>query len=738
MKLVTDIYKPIQHGAKRAYSAGRKVSKYRIGQTTVIFLVVLGLALGNWLGFLEFPFPLEIEEVEAAVGIGTVRTASDNGGSGSTPLDITSVDTSGSNAYLLVGVCINNDDNESVSTVILDPGGGDETSLTWLDNAAAAVSDDGRCELWGVVNPPGGTFTVRITLSAQLLDGRAIVAGAWPLTGVDQTDPRGSVATNSATSGNANVTITSNTDEVVFGTAFIENQSDLEYSGPGTEDWDIIDGSTDNSVGAHENGASPDVQIDWTNTSDKWAAIGVSIKPAVGGGGGIPNFVRSGGIQGTSFSFDIGSAGTDRLVVVIAGDEHTDRTDLTGVTVDDKSCNWVATAHNEQTATRNHQEMWYCDEANLGSSNGTVTVAITGGASDWGLHAHLYTDVSQAGPTGSWIDDTSNATNTVTVNLVDVPADGLVVMSAGHGSSDSISLWTSPLIQRQNGPDPNSARLAEASAVESSAQTDKTYVATWSGNFNRGTGIVAVWPKPAASGDPPTVTTNAATNVTTSTATLNGSANPNGAGTTGWFRYDTSPGTCNETFGTPTPTNSLGSGTSTVSYSENITDLSPSIPYYFCAIAENANGKVFGSVLTFTTDDISSISGYLISSTFDTGIAGGVKINTVLWQGVIGAGTSAVKFKIASANCSNGADDPPTCTTNAGWGGSKTSGDGALIGPDGTSSTFYTTTAPNIPAVLATDQHNNVRYFRYLVELSRSSLLDDSPIVRDVIINWSP
>ena len=50
------------------------------------------------------------------------------------------------------------------------------------------------------------------------------------------------------------------------------------------------------------------------------------------------------------------------------------------------------------------------------------------------------------------------------------------------------------------------------------------------------------------------MTTAAATAVTSTGATLNGSANPNGAATTGWFRYGTTnPGTCNDTFGTRAP-----------------------------------------------------------------------------------------------------------------------------------------------------------------------------------------
>jgi hypothetical protein len=103
----------------------------------------------------------------------------------------------------------------------------------------------------------------------------------------------------------------------------------------------------------------------------------------------------------------------------------------------------------------------------------------------------------------------------------------------------------------------------------------------------------------------PTVTTNAATSVTTTGATLNGEANPHGNATTGWFRYSTtSPGTCNDTFGTRAPTTggtSLGSGTSSAPFSQGIASLSPNTTYYFCAIAQNSIGTGLGAVLQFTT-----------------------------------------------------------------------------------------------------------------------------------------
>lgn len=203
-------------------------------------------------------------------------------------------------------------------------------------------------------------------------------------------------------------------------------------------------------------------------------------------------FIRSGGFTGTSFSMDIGSAGTNRLVVVIAGDES-DGNSLSGITVDGKNCTKVTEADNT-SGPGNHQEMWYCDEDDLGSSSGSVTIAIQGGNGGWAVHGHLYTGVAQNGPVDSGIDQSSTSTDTITVTNIDVLANGLVIMGAGHGSSGTgISSWASPLSTRQNGPDPSSAELTDSSAFESSAQTNKTYIATFSGSFNRGTGIVATW-----------------------------------------------------------------------------------------------------------------------------------------------------------------------------------------------------------------------------------------------------
>ncbi|HMF41847.1 MAG TPA: hypothetical protein VKQ32_14315 [Polyangia bacterium] len=120
----------------------------------------------------------------------------------------------------------------------------------------------------------------------------------------------------------------------------------------------------------------------------------------------------------------------------------------------------------------------------------------------------------------------------------------------------------------------------------------------------------------------PVVSTNAATLVTGATATLNGSAVPGGAGTTGWFRYSpTNPGGCSDTFGTRVPMSSgtdLGAGNNSVPFSQAITGLSQGTTYYFCALASNSVGTVFGNLVSFTTQSPPNVTTNAASAIADT------------------------------------------------------------------------------------------------------------------------
>ncbi len=93
----------------------------------------------------------------------------------------------------------------------------------------------------------------------------------------------------------------------------------------------------------------------------------------------------------------------------------------------------------------------------------------------------------------------------------------------------------------------------------------------------------------------PTVVTNAATNITASTATLNATITDNGgtAITACGFYWGTSAD--NLTY------NAVYDGTEN-NFSINITGLTPSTTYYYCAYATNSTSTAIGEVMSLTTD----------------------------------------------------------------------------------------------------------------------------------------
>ena len=91
------------------------------------------------------------------------------------------------------------------------------------------------------------------------------------------------------------------------------------------------------------------------------------------------------------------------------------------------------------------------------------------------------------------------------------------------------------------------------------------------------------------------VTTNAASNITSSSATLNGTVNPNGLTTTVHFEYGT---TTNYGY---TTANSNYTGNTTQNVSANITGLNPNTTYHFRLVGTNNDGTTYGSDRTFST-----------------------------------------------------------------------------------------------------------------------------------------
>ncbi len=96
----------------------------------------------------------------------------------------------------------------------------------------------------------------------------------------------------------------------------------------------------------------------------------------------------------------------------------------------------------------------------------------------------------------------------------------------------------------------------------------------------------------------PDATTEPATAIKATQATLNGKVNPLGNATTYWFEYGETT-----SYGTKIPVSpeSVGSGTSAVAVSQTPTGLKAGTTYHFRVVAESETGKVTGADRAFTT-----------------------------------------------------------------------------------------------------------------------------------------
>ena len=92
----------------------------------------------------------------------------------------------------------------------------------------------------------------------------------------------------------------------------------------------------------------------------------------------------------------------------------------------------------------------------------------------------------------------------------------------------------------------------------------------------------------------PTAQTQAATSITTTSAELNGSINPNGADTTAYFQYGLTT-----SYGSTTTSGDFGTTSQSVGY--NVTGLTPNTTYHFRIVATSSGGTSYGGDLTFIT-----------------------------------------------------------------------------------------------------------------------------------------
>jgi uncharacterized repeat protein (TIGR03803 family) len=128
----------------------------------------------------------------------------------------------------------------------------------------------------------------------------------------------------------------------------------------------------------------------------------------------------------------------------------------------------------------------------------------------------------------------------------------------------------------------------------------------------------------------PSVSTDAATDVGVSSATLNASVNPDGAATTAWFLWGLT-----SSYGNTTAATNLGSGGDTLSVALNLPGLLSLTEYHFAAVAGNSLGTNTGSDASFLTPGARSNITITALASFDGGTNGGSP-QAGVWQGADG------------------------------------------------------------------------------------------------------
>ena len=95
----------------------------------------------------------------------------------------------------------------------------------------------------------------------------------------------------------------------------------------------------------------------------------------------------------------------------------------------------------------------------------------------------------------------------------------------------------------------------------------------------------------------PTATTNAATAVSTTSATLHGTINANGLSTTVTFQYGNNTSYSRSVSANPATV----TGSANTAVSVTVSDLSPNMTYHFRVVAESVGGTTYGADMNFTT-----------------------------------------------------------------------------------------------------------------------------------------
>ncbi len=190
-------------------------------------------------------------------------------------------------------------------------------------------------------------------------------------------------------------------------------------------------------------------------------------------------------------------------------------------------------------------------------------------------------------------------------------------------------------------------------------------------------------------GSAPTVTTNTATDLSTNSAILNSTVNPNGVSTSVSYKYGTVNTTC-DLLSSSTSATAIGSGTSDLTpNAKSVGSLSPSTAYYFCAVGTSSSGTAYGNVILFTTSALPIAPTVTTNDATELAVVGS-SASASLNSTVNPNGTSTtVRYRYGTINTACSALGNQTSVVNIGSGSLDVSPNTRSIGFLPKNTTFY-------------------------------------------------
>lgn len=211
-----------------------------------------------------------------------------NDGNNPSSLDVSITTQTQTNSVLIAWALSFDANVPDVTSIVIDPGGGDEESFTYESEVNSKPGGYNiHIECFYLIDPPVGSYTVRFTWNEAQTRALAFVQ---QFKDAHQTDPLGASGTGSGTSEEGSVDVTTGTaNSLVLGCVYTDYLTNLTPGSGDTERLDVIRGGTVGWAGdtpATTTGTYT-VSASWTGGGNEdWSALGAELFEAAAAAAG--------------------------------------------------------------------------------------------------------------------------------------------------------------------------------------------------------------------------------------------------------------------------------------------------------------------------------------------------------------------------------------------------------------------------------------------------------------------